>query len=95
MIDLAGGMRVHFPQRFTANGKSVQTALRATYLSVSSAVNIMLGDIIEQQLTFVVSFDIVKELVPNLHLCKAHWTRKKGKLQVGRWETLLSSMERH
>ena len=79
MIDLAGGMRVHFPQRFTANGKSVQTALRATYLSVSSAVNKMLGDIIEQQLAFVVPFDVAKELVPNLHLCKAHWTWKKGK----------------
>ena len=79
MIDLAGGMRVQFPQGFTPNGTSVQTALRATYLSVSSAVNIMLGDIIEQQLTFVVPFDVVKQLVPNLHLCKAHWTQKKRK----------------
>ena len=79
MMDLAGGMRVHFPQGFTPNGKSVQTALRATYLSVSCAVNKMLGDIIEQQLAFVMPFEVAKELVPNLHLCKAHWTRKKGK----------------
>ena len=79
MMDLAGGMRVHFPQGFTPNEKSVQTALRAAYLSVSCAVNNMLGDIIEQQLAIVMPFEVAKELVPNLHLCKAHWTRKKGK----------------
>ncbi len=79
MCDLAGGMHVHRPSGFIPNGQSPRTALRATYLSVSSAVNKMLGDVVEQRLAFLIPLDVARKHVPNLHLCKAHWTRKKGK----------------
>ena len=79
MTDLADGMRVHQPKNFTPNGRSPQSPLRATYVSVASAVNKMLGDIVQQKLAFLIPYNTAKEYVPNLHLCKAHWTRKKGK----------------
>ena len=33
----------------------------------------------EQKLAFLLPLDMAQEHVPNLHLCKAHWTTKKGK----------------
>ena len=53
--------------------------MRATYVSVASAVNKKLGDIVEQKLAFILSFVSAKRYVHRLHLGKAHWTKKKGK----------------
>lgn len=48
-------------------------------MAVSPVVNKMLGDIVEQRLAFLLPYKDAVLHVPNLHLCKAHWTRKKGK----------------
>jgi hypothetical protein len=79
MKDLVGGMRVHLPQGFEPNGLMERTPRRKSYESVASAVNKMLGTVWEQKLAFLLPFDMAQEHVPNLHLCKAHWTTKKGK----------------
>ena len=47
--------------------------------SVSIAVNKLLGAVIEQRLAFVLPLELAQAHVPNLLLCKAHWTTKKGK----------------
>ena len=39
----------------------------------------MLGAVIEQRLAFLLPLEMAQAYVPNLHLCKAHWTTKKGK----------------
>ena len=72
-------MHVPPPPGFTPNGKEKPSPLRSTYVAVAPAVNRMLGDIVEQRLAFLLSYDDAVRYVPNLHLCKAHWTRKKGK----------------
>jgi hypothetical protein len=78
MIDLAGGMRVHLPN-FTPNGSLPRTPLRQNYAAVSTAVNKMLTALIEQRLAFLLPLDMTQHHVRRLHLCKAHWTTKKGK----------------
>lgn len=79
MLDLAIGMKVHKPDGFVPNGCQPRSPLRTTYSSISSAVNKMLGAVVEQKQAFLLPLDMVQEHVPNLHLCKAHWTTKKGK----------------
>lgn len=79
LLDLAGGMRVTLPQGFMPNGSTPPTPLRATYLAVAPAVNKMLGDVISQGLAFLLPVQLARECIPNLHLAKCHWTRKKGK----------------
>ena len=79
MYDLAEGMKVHLPDGFTPNGSVPRSARRKIYETVSTAVNKMLGGIVEQRLAFLLPLDMALECVPNLHLCKAHWTTKKGK----------------
>ena len=79
MADLAEGMRVAIPEGFIPNGHQPRSPLRASYEAVSSAVNKMLGAIIEQRLAFILPLDLAQAYIPNLHLCKAHWTTKKGK----------------
>ena len=79
LLDLADGMRVPLPTGFEANGHVIPTPLRSTYIAVSSAVNKMLWDVISQRLAFLLPYELAKECVPNLHLAKAHWTRKRGK----------------
>ena len=79
MTDLSGGMRVHLPEGFTPNGSFPRTPLRSTYVSVSGAVNKMLADIVEKKLAFLIPLELAQQHVKNLHLCKAHWTTKKGK----------------
>jgi hypothetical protein len=79
MRDLAGGMRVHRLEGFLPNGNLPRTPLRATYVAVAPAVNRMLGDLVQQQLAFILPLATAQRHVPDLHLCKAHWTRKKGK----------------
>ena len=77
--DLADGMRVAIPEGFAPNGHQPRSPLRASYETVSAAVNKMLGAVIEQRLAFILPLDLAQAHVPNLHLCKAHWTTKKGK----------------
>ena len=79
MTDLVEGMRVAIPEGFVPNGLQARSPLRASYEAVSSAVNKMLGAVIEQRLAFVLPLELAQAHVPNLHLCKAHWTTKKGK----------------
>lgn len=79
MQDLVGGMRVHLPEGFTANGLQPRTDRRPIYETVASAVNKMLGAIVDQKLAFLLPLEVAQRHVPNLHLCKAHWTVKKGK----------------
>ena len=79
MIELAAGMKVHRPEGFTPNGNLPRTPLRATYVAVAPAVNKMLGELVEQKLAFILPLVTAQQHVPDLHLCKAHWTRKKGK----------------
>ena len=80
LYELVEGMWVPKPLGFRPNGQDLPTPLRATYLTVAPAVDKMLGDIVEQKLAFLIDYHMAKQYVPNLHLCKAHWTRKKGKL---------------
>ena len=75
-LDLAIGMKVHKPAGFVPNGCQPRSPLRAVYCSVASAVNKMLGAVVLQRLAFL---HLAQKHVPNLHLCKAHWTTKKGK----------------
>jgi hypothetical protein len=61
------------------NGQNPPTPLRATYTAVAPAVSRMLGDIVHEKLAFLITYETAKKSTPNLHLCKAYWTRKKGK----------------
>ena len=79
MMELVGGMKVHRPEGFTPNGASPRTPLRSTYESVATAVNKMLGAVVEQKLAFLIPLEMAQRYVPELHLCKAHWCTKKGK----------------
>lgn len=79
MHDLVGGMRVHLPDGFKTNGMMERSPRRPIYETVASAVNKMLGAIVEQKLAFLLPLEMAQQHVPNLHLCKAHWTVKKGK----------------
>ena len=79
ITDLIDGMRVAIPEGFVPNGNQPRSPLRSSYEAVSSAVNKMLGAVIEQRLAFILPLDMAQAYVPNLHLCKAHWTTKKGK----------------
>jgi hypothetical protein len=77
--DLVVGMKVHLPDIFTPNGKMPRSPRRPMYETVATAVNKMLGGIREQKLAFLSPLDMAQEHIPNLNLCKAHWTHKKGK----------------
>ena len=72
------GMHVPLPDGFFPNGKNAPSPLRATYVAVAPAENKMLGDIVQQRLAFLLPYDDARRYVPNLHLFKAHWTRKMG-----------------
>ena len=79
LCDLAIGMRVPLPPGFQPNGALPPAALRSTYLKMDSAVNKMLGGVVEQKLAFLLPKDVAIRYIPNLHLGAAHWTPKKGK----------------
>jgi hypothetical protein len=79
LLELVGGMKVHCPEGFTPNGSLPRTDLRSTYETVAPAVNKMLGAVVDQKLAFLLPLKTAQKYVPNLHLCKAHWTTKKGK----------------
>jgi hypothetical protein len=72
-------MKVHLPENFTTNGLMPRTDRRPIYETVACAVNKMLGVIVDQRLAVLLALDVAQRCVPNLHLCKAHWTVKKGK----------------
>jgi hypothetical protein len=63
---------VHRPE-----GSHPRTPLRSTYESVSTAVNKMLGAVVEQKLAFLIPLETAQRYVPELR--KAHWCTKKGK----------------
>ena len=77
--DLAIGMRVPLPTDFVPNGTQPSAALRSTYLKVHTAVNKMLGGIVEQRLAFLLPKDLAAQCISNQHLGAAHWKPKKGK----------------
>jgi hypothetical protein len=79
MEDLVGGMRVHLPEGFKPNRDMVRSPRRRSYETVATAVNKMLGTVWKDKLAFFLPLQLALENVPNLHLCKAHWTTKKGK----------------
>ena len=79
MFDLVVGMKVFRPTGFVANGSLPRTPLRSTYETVAPAVNKMLGAVVEQRLAFLLPLELAQQHVRDLHLCKAHWTTKKGK----------------
>ena len=79
MFDLAEGMRVPRPEGFVPNGKEVGGALRETYVKVHTAVNRLLGDVVQQRLAFILPKPMAVAYIDNLHLASAHWTPKKGK----------------
>ena len=69
-------MHVPLPTGFTPNGKNAPSPLRTTYVAVALAVNKMLGELVVEKLAFLLPYDDGRRYVPNLHLSKAHWTRK-------------------
>ena len=79
LFDLAVGMRVPLPADFEPNGTLPSAALRSSYLKVDTAVNKMLGGMVEQKLAFLLPKEVAVRYIPNLHLGAAHWTPKKGK----------------
>ena len=79
LYDLADGMRVPRPDGFVPNGKEPGSGLRGTYTKVHSAVNRLLGDVVQQRLAFILPKPMAVAYIDNLHLAAAHWTPKKGK----------------
>ena len=79
LLDLADGMRVPRPDGFVPNGKSELSPLRPSYLRVAGAVNKMIADVVANKLGFLLPKALAIQTIPNLHLCTAHWTPKKGK----------------
>jgi hypothetical protein len=75
MYDLVGGMKVHLPDGFKPNRDMTRTPRRRSYETVAT----MLGATWDQKLAFFLPLELALENVPNLYLCKAHWTTKKGK----------------
>ena len=79
LLDLAEGMRVPRPEGFVPNGKLPLAPLRPSYLKVARAVNKMIASTVAEKLGFLLPKALAVQTIPNLHLCTAHWTPKKGK----------------
>ena len=79
LFDLSKGMRVSIPDSFKPNGNSVLTPLRSTYVTVHTAVNKLMGDLIIKGLAFLLPKSLAIRHIPNLHFAKAHWAPKSGK----------------
>jgi hypothetical protein len=82
LLDLVVGIKVLVPEDFAANGLLSRTPLRKKYVTVSTAVNKIFGEVVKQKLVFLLPLDTAQRCVSNLHLGKAHWTAKKGKPSV-------------
>jgi hypothetical protein len=54
MFELAEGMFVALPTGFTPNGQGPHAALRKSYVTVHSAVDKMLTDLVIQRLAFLI-----------------------------------------
>lgn len=57
MRELSEGIRVALPVGFVPNGLLPRSPLRASYESVSTAVNKLLGAMIEQRLAFILPLE--------------------------------------
>ena len=79
LCDLADGMRIPLPTGFTLNEKEPTAKLRGAYMNVHQAVNRLSGDLVNRRLAFLLPKTLAIDFIPNLHLCAAHWTPKKGK----------------
>ena len=79
LMDLSIGMRVSIPESFKPNGRSELTPLRSTYVTVHSAVNKLMGELIIKGLAFILPKSLAIQHIPNLHFAKAHWAPKAGK----------------
>jgi hypothetical protein len=94
MEDLLVGMKVRLPKDVTLNGLMSRSPRCPIYETVATAVNKMLGRRRDQKLAFLLPLEMAQQHVPDLHLCKANWTHKKGKkcgrplvdLQCGRYQ---------
>jgi hypothetical protein len=78
LLDLVVGMKVHPPEGFQPNGHQIRSELRDIYVDVAHAVNKMYGSVLKDRLAFLLPLEVALSHVPNLHLSKAHWCRKKG-----------------
>ena len=58
--NLAKGMKVHLPVDFEPNGMRERPTLRKTYVAVATAVNKMLGAVVEQRLAFLLPLDMAQ-----------------------------------
>ena len=70
LLDLSKGMRVSIPDSFKPNGESVLTPLRSTYVTVHTAVNKLMGDLIIKGLAFLLPKSLAIRHIPNLHFAK-------------------------
>ena len=77
--ELTTGMRVSVPDSFKPNGRSVLTPLRSTCVTVHTAVNKLIGDLVEKGLAFLLPKSLAILYIPNLHFADAHWALKSGK----------------
>jgi hypothetical protein len=64
MNDLVGGTQAHLPEGFAPNGTLPRRARRPIYETVASAVNKMLGGIVEQKLAFLLPLDMALQPYP-------------------------------
>jgi hypothetical protein len=62
--ELAGGMKVHLPEGFETNGLMPRTDLRPIYETVASAVNKMLGALVDQRLALLLPLEVAQQHVP-------------------------------
>jgi hypothetical protein len=67
MSDLVIGMKAFVPEGFVGNGSHPRTPLRRKYVTVSTAVNRMFGEVVKQKLAFLIPLETVQKCVPNLH----------------------------
>jgi hypothetical protein len=66
------GIKVHLPVDFTPNGIMPRSPRRPIYETLATAVNKMLGRIVDQRLAFLLPLEMAQRHIPNLHICKAH-----------------------
>ena len=79
LYDLAEGILVPITEEFQPNANLALTPLRSTYIKVHTAVNRLIGNLIENGLAFVIPKDIAMKHITDLHIAKAHWAPKTGK----------------
>ena len=87
MLNLAIGMKVHKPAGFVPNGCQPRSPLRAVYCSVASAVNKMLGAVVEQSWLSSSRFNWRRSTCPTCTYAKHTGLRRRGKPRAAHWET--------